>query len=464
MVHVGAGGDVVTKQYIANDILTTLTPAPGGENAKVTQKEYDGLGRLKSFCIISSAAGSGSCGQTNAKTGFLTKYTYDAAGHLLYSTENAQVSSPQQTRSYTYDLLDRILTETNPESGTIYNTYDSISNGNCSSTSQGDLVQKIDADGNTSCYHYDKMHRNTSITYTGPNSNGVKKYFVYDAANLNGTGMANANGRMAEAYTCSGSCTTKITDDGFSYDPRGQMNSYYQASPNSNGYYVLNATYWEDEGLKTVNGVGLPAITYGSLDGEARVTSVTLNGASLVSGVTYNNGGYGNGPIGSLLQVTLGSGDTQNYSYDLNTGRMTRYAATVGSTTISGALTWNANGTLASNNISDGYNNADTQNCTYTYDDFARASSVNCLNGTTNIWNQTFTYGSNAFGNLTKASSGPGLSWAPGYNSANNQYTLPGTSYDSNGNLLTDTFHSYTWLADGHVSTSFRFDDCFSYL
>ena len=74
------------------------------------------------------------------------------------------------------------------------------------------------------------------------------------------------DGRMAEAYTCSGSCTTKITDHPFSYDPRGQMNLYYQASPNSNGYDVLNATYWEDEGLKTVSGVGLPAITYGSLD------------------------------------------------------------------------------------------------------------------------------------------------------------------------------------------------------
>lgn len=83
----------------------------------------------------------------------------------------------------------------------------------------------------------------------------------------------------------------------------------------------------------------------------------------------------------------------------------------------------------------------------------ARAASVNCVNGSTNVWNQAFSYGSDAFGNLTKSSSGPGLSWMPFYNTANNQYALMGTSYDANGNLLTDTFHTYTWLADGHVAS-----------
>ena len=41
----------------------------------------------------------------------------------------------------------------------------------------------------------------------------------------------------------------------------------------------------------------------------------------------------------------------------------------------------------------------------------------------------------------------------PGYNTANNRYTLAGTSYDADGDLLNDTFHTYTWLADGHVAT-----------
>jgi RHS repeat-associated protein len=604
----GSPAGVVTKTYYANDVLSTLTPAPSGEHAKSVQKEFDGLGRLKSTCLISSATGSGPCGQANGGTGFLTTYTYDGAGRLLQSVENAQVSSPRQTRSYTYDLMGRVLTEANPESGTVHYTYDSVTGTNCTVTSKGDLVQTVDANGNTICHHYDGLHRETSTTYAGPNSNNGSKYFVYDSATVNGTAMSYAEGHMAEAYTTGvmpfqntdfeassnlppsgwtassatlsydtttqyagarslktaatmlyggayssyqpgfpgktyaisgyiksdGTClayiqirfldstgayldsaqtavsaqtswhlvtatnvapantaytqlglpnanstgagicefdnimaTGLVIDEGFSYDKRSQLSDYYQLSPNSGGYYHLSATYWEDKGLKTVSGVGLPTLYYGAsdgtgLDGEGRVTKVNASaGTNPVSGITYVTSGTTQ-PIGSLQKVTLGTADFQSFTYDVNTTRMTQYSASVGATptVISGTLTWNPNGTLQQLNISDGYNSTDTQICSYLYDDFIRVAGVvngtpgvNCVNGSTKIWNQTFTYGTDGFGNLTKSTSGPGLAWNPGYNSANNQYTLGGTIYDSNGNLLNDTFHSYTWLPDGHVAS-----------
>src|SRR4029077_13871642 len=132
------------------------------------------------------------------------------------------------------------------------------------------------------------------------------------------------------------------------------------------------------------------------------------SGTNPVSSVTYNNGTYSNEPIGALLTVTLGTGDAQNFTYDPNTGRMTSYSASVGATpqVISGSLSWNQNGTLLQNNISDAYNAGNTQNCSYLYDDLMRASSVNCVNGPTNIWNQTFAYGSDSFGNITKSGTG----------------------------------------------------------
>src|SRR5205823_5765984 len=136
--------------------------------------------------------------------------------------------------------------------------------------------------------------------------------------------------RMAEAYTCAGSnpppCTPKIVDEGFSYDARGQMSDYYQSSPHSGGYYHLQVTRWEHGQVKTVSGVGLPTITYGGLDGEGRVTTVTAStGTNPVSGVTYNNVNNTQ-PLGAVLTVTLGAGDTQNFTYDKNTGRMTQYS------------------------------------------------------------------------------------------------------------------------------------------
>jgi RHS repeat-associated protein len=103
---------------------------------------------------------------------------------------------------------------------------------------------------------------------------------------------------------------------------------------------------------------------------------------------------------------------------------------------------WNANGTMASLNITDPFNTSDTQNCTYVHDDLVRLANVNCPAA----WTQTFTY--DVFGNITKGGS---FNWNPGYNSSTNRYSLAGTSYDNNGNLLNDTFHNYQYDADGNI-------------
>ncbi|MFZ0462078.1 MAG: hypothetical protein WBD23_02440 [Candidatus Acidiferrales bacterium] len=80
---------------------------------------------------------------------------------------------------------------------------------------------------------YDSSHRLTSVTYpSGPNSgNTPNKYFVYDAATVDNAAMANAKGRMAEAYTCTSTCSSKITDEGFSYSLRGEVSDVYESTP-----------------------------------------------------------------------------------------------------------------------------------------------------------------------------------------------------------------------------------------
>ena len=474
LVHIGTGGDVITKSYPDNDVLTILTPAPTNENAKSVQKEYDGLGRLKSTCVISSATGSGPCGQAHAGTGFLTTYSYDAAGRLLQTVENAQVSSPRQTRTYTYDNLGRVTSESNPESGTVHYVYDTESScgPNGSYGSNGDLLQKTDAASVTICYYYDTLHRLTDVGNNEQSATNFCKRYRFDSVSNgivtqpSGSSILNGEGRLVEIET--DNCTlpiTPTTDEWFSYSPRGELTDVWELTPHSGGsYYHLSASYWPHGTLETVTGVNLPTLTYGSLDGEGRVQTVSASsGANPVTAVSYNNSNNAE-PVGALLSVTLGAGDTQSYTYDPNTGRMKSYSASVGATptVITGTLNWNANGTLQQLSISDGYNAADTQVCSYLYDDFLRVAGttgsspipgVNCVNGSTNVWNQTFTYGSDAFGNLTKSTTGPGLAWNPGYNSSNNQYSLAGTSYDSNGNLLADTFHTYTWQADGHLAS-----------
>jgi len=432
-----ASGGYRSYSYTQNDVFITRGPAPSGENTKRRQEEFDAMGRLTSVCELTSATGSGSCAQNTAQIGFWTKYTYDPLGRITGVTQNAQ-SGSTQTRTYVYDLLGRLTSETNPENGTTTYVYDTDTT--CG-TSNGDLVKKVDAVGNVTCSAYDALHRPTAITYPSGSysANTPAKHFVYDAATVNSVAMSNTKGRLAEAYTCTGSCTTKITDEGFSYTVRGETSDVYESTPHSGGYYHVTAQYWANSALKQLSGVpGLPTMTY-TPDGEGRLYQVAASsGQNPVTNTVFN--------AASLpTSITYGSGDSDSYTYDPNTNRLTQYKFTIGSTpqSLVGNLTWNADHTLASQNITDPFDSSDQQNCSYTHDDLTRIASVNCGS----IFSQTFSYDS--FGNISKSGT---YSFQPTYSSSTNRMISLGgatPSYDANGSILSDGVHTYTWASDG---------------
>jgi RHS repeat-associated protein len=410
---------------------------------------------LTSVCEITSASGSGAgaCGQSNPQTGLLTKYTYDALGNLLTVTQNAQPGAigGTQTRTYAYDGLSRLTSETNPESGTTSYFYDSPPSTPgvaCPGPYNGDLVKRYDANGNTACYAYDALHRVTSTTYSGPNTT-TNRYFVYDAATVDGQPMAYAKGRLAEGYTATSQSGTKVTDEGFSYTPRGELTNFYESTPHSAGYYSVPITYWANGLVETFG----PFLTYRSLgynpDGEGRAYSLQF--ADWLASTTYNAAGQ---PTQLMTPCASGTCYPISYQYDPNTLRMTQYSYALSGGTVSGSLTWNPNGSLQQLVVADPFNSADAQTCNYSADDLVRISSVSCNSGS--VWGQQFTY--DAFGNLTKSvpSGATGITWQPGYSSSTNRYTLGGTSYDANGNVLKDTFNIYTWDAEGkNLSTAY---------
>ena len=155
------------------------------------------------------------------------------------------------------------------------------------------------------------------------------------------------------------------------------------------------------------------------------------------------------------MSITYGSADSDNLSYDPNTGRMIQYLAAVnnGSQTQTGHLYWNANGTLAQMIISDTFNSANSQTCAYAHDDLTRLAQIDCGSGK---WRQSFAY--DTFGNISKAnlSGRTGINFQLTYAATTNHYqTLPSGSpaYDSNGNLTNDSFHTYAWDSDANVTT-----------
>ena len=463
-----------TYQYIQNDVLVTVGKSGGQQFQR--QLEYDGLGRLTSVCEITTAqnVGAGPCApQSNSEIGFLTTYTYNVFGEITSVTQNTQANAlyGSQTRTYSYDGLGRLTKEQNPESWITVYTWDHTPQAVCGgyTSEPGDLMVKTNGDNSQICFVYDSLHRVTTQGGT------VCRRFRYDNTSNKlftpptGYPAQNLEGRLVEAET--DNCTawppttgTKITDEWFNWGLRGDILDEYQSTPNSTGYYHTNAGYGRNYALSSLtlyNNSGTritPVMGYG-VDSEGRVNGVTSGSVSAVTGVTFS-AGDSTGPLGAITKVQLGSGDSDSFKYDPNTGTMTYYSATIGTTpqTMSGSLSWGTNGTLQSLTIVDPFNSYDNQTCNYTYDDLSRIAGDSC-NNQTQPWNQTFSY--DAFGNITKTGND---TWTPTYSNTINQYLTGWTgggqnavSYDGNGRLLNDTFNTYTWDTWGDLTSANAF-------
>lgn len=246
----------------------------------------------------------------------------------------------------------------------------------------------------------------------------------------------NAVGRVVEAQTdnCGAfppTASTTVTDEWFSYDAAGHVTDRWQRTIHSGGYAHSSATYYANGELNSLSLPGMSTVTY-TLDGDGKQTAAALGGMTLVSNVNY-------GPVGPL-QVYVGSGtDQDSYVYSSTTGKMSNFQFNVGASNASGTLNWNANGTLGSLHVVDGFSATNTQTCAFTYDDVARLIGDNC----NPVWAQTFSY--DQYDNLKQF----GSAYSTSNYDARNRYTLLGTSYDASGNLLSDSVNDFSYDSFG---------------
>jgi YD repeat-containing protein len=448
-----------TITYNENDVLTALTPAPSGENKKQVQNQYDGLGRLTSSCAVSSnVSGNVSCGQnvaTSPTNGILTTTTYSSAAGSQTVTASRGPSNQQQ-RSMTRDGLGRVTQKKTPEGGTWTYTYDQ--NTSCPSPwrgANGQLASVADPNGNLLCYEYDGLNR-----VIGVNADGTTcRWFYYDNSSgytgtvPSGITLANQYGRLVEATTdtciavSSHTSATIITDEWFTYDKDGNKVDLWELTPHSTQYYHSHVASFYGNGVPTSVALASPSLytmEYG-LDGEGRPNTLTDSTANqdIVTGTSFF-------PATTTPTVSLTRSDNDAYTIDLNTNRINKFVFTVGSNNLTGNLNWNANGTLGSLAITDGFNSGGSETCYsnssgslgYGYDDLARLVEFDCGSGK---WGQEFAY--DQYDNLTKTvlSGRTGTTWNPGYSQTTNQYSSPSNCCDSNGNVKTDGNDVYGW-------------------
>ena len=426
--------EIVTNAFNQNDLSVTLSPFPTGEHNKVAQTEYDGLGRVISTCAIQATGGT-SCGQVDGNSGILTSiaYSYNSTG-----TTNVILTRGSQTHQLIYDQLGRLVFQTLPESGSTTYTFD-VSSASCGSVSApGLLVETIDANGVHVCYNHDALGRLTEFQTPTPLTQGGCYDFIY-GDQWAGTPLTNANLRLVDAVrdlNCNGG---HDVDEIFQYDPDGRMTDLWETTPHSGGQYHTQAGYALNGMLNLISGVpGKSAYTIVA-DPNGRPDSSKYGTTVVGSNVVYNANG-------STKEIDYQSSDKDVYTPDPNTGLMTAWAFTVGATTESATLTWNANRSLKTLAITDGFHSGGTQTCHFNptdstgtgYDDVGRLVGMDC--GT--LWHQTFAY--DQYDNFSKTSISGATNWNPTY-SATTNHMGNGATYDSDGQVTYDTNNSYAW-------------------
>jgi RHS repeat-associated protein len=462
-----ATNGTVTSQYDALGRVTKIIPADGSasvdnistiyygncatvadEANKARKSCSDGLGRLTQ--VFEDPSGSN----------YETDYTYDTLDNLKQVVQNGS-----HQRSFLYDSLSRLVSATNPESGTI--CYGTISGGTCQQNGydgNGNMVTKTDARGIKITYSYDALNRLTRMSY----SDGEPAVsYSYDQSTCLGqstcfnigrrTGMSETSGSEAWAYDAMGrSISDKRTTNGVT---RTTTYTY-----NFNGS-VFKATY--------PNGT---VVTYVYDAAGQPISAMDQNNVVFATSAAYT-------PQGALASLQNGANIISTYYYNQRLQPCRISVKTSGSipsscsdvTHIGNVLDYSYNfsvGTSNNGNVAGITNNRDaTRSQVFSYDQLNRLSSGQTLSTTgTNCWDES--YGFDSWGNLLSIGRVPGT-WSctnleslsvtmnasnqnslDTYDLAGNLTVIPGTggasySYNAENQLISTGGVNYTYDGDG---------------
>ncbi|MFY9556083.1 MAG: hypothetical protein WAV47_15335, partial [Blastocatellia bacterium] len=446
----GTPGPATTFQYDALGRIT-ITTLPDGNTvqnlysgATVTatdqvgrkiKREVDSLGRL---IKVTEQDGAGALTQE-------TSYSYNMLDKLTV------VNQGNQTRSYKYDAVGRLLYELIPEqSATINDGTGTMWSSKYTYTEFSAVATKQDARGAVKNYTYDALHRVSSISYNTTNAPGAAatapvnlSYTTWGAlstVSLNLTPVEtysfDSNLRVSsltrtidsKSYTTSyeyngGNQTTKLTypsgaQVNLSYDDRGRLGALKDQvlNPYANGMtYNVEA---RQTGFTFGNGV---VATYGFDTNRSQLVSQTAskNGTSLMN-LSYS------------YQASAGQSGANTTAG--NSHQMISISGTIDSTTESAGYTYDLQKRLVTS--SQTTNGASVQR-RFAYDRWGNRTGMwDAVTGGNQI--QTIALQQNGVAPTNRITSVTGGSTV--------NYT-----YDAAGNLTHDGAHAYTYDAENRV-------------
>jgi len=432
--------DGSNAQFSYNGRASQIRDEGNGSFNVTRVQQSNALGQLTGVCEVTAGnlLGNGgtvaSCGLDITATGFLTSYAYNTLGNLTTVTQGSLVN-----RSFSYDSLSRLTSESHPEWGSGTMTY-SYSNADrlMSKRTRPAPNQTNPAVTVDTTYAYDELHRLRTKTY----SDGITPLatFNYDEALPFGFTASNSLGRLSSEIAGN-------AKSAFSYDTVGRVLTNWQCIPQkcpTSTFYQLSYAYDLFGDLtSTTNGADGAGVTFSyTYNNAPRLTGMTSNfvdsthPATFLSNVHYGRFGATGDTLCNGLNETFGYNNLGAFN-SYTTNPTTPYAFTLG---------FAPDGTVTS--ATDNVNG----NWTYAYDQFNR------LTGTTqNAAPQT--YGYDRYGNRLQQ----GTSTYVFDN--NNHISGSGVTYDALGNVTNDGFHTYAYDAesrlikvDGNASLTYQYD------
>lgn len=382
--QIGAAGtaNVTTEfRYDANGNQTSIT-APLGRN---TTQGYDQLNRLTQV--------------TDPLSG-ITRYGYNGLDQLISVTDPKGLVT-----SYTYNGLGDLEQQVSSDTGTTTNTYDS----------GGNLTTSTDARNAVTTNTYDALNRVATTSFAVGATTDQTLTYTYDAG-------THGKGRLTGVSDSSHSLS-------WTYDDHGRVLTAGQtvgSVSKTTSYAYANG---QRQSMTTPSG---QLITYGYTNGK--VTSISVNGAILVSNILYD-------PFGPVRQWTWSNGALSVRTFDQD-GKITQIDS-------AGMKTYAYDDAFRIIGIADTTNTA--LSWVYGYDDLDRLTSASKTG-------MTLGYSYDANGNRL-AETG---SSASTFSIAANSNRLSSTSgalvrtygYDNAGNTTSYTGVSFTYNSRGRMNSS----------
>ncbi|PYP91962.1 MAG: hypothetical protein DMG65_05850, partial [Candidatus Angelobacter sp. Gp1-AA117] len=423
--------------------LTSIAASSAGSFTVTTSRTWDTAHFVQgSFSATVSNISGGTDGVVFGGHAYTTLYSYDALGNLLQVTQQGGTTTQSlwRVRTFTYDSLGRLLTASNPESGTISYAYDS----------DGNLLSKTDARGISTIYTYDPLHRLTKEQYS---DNSAPREFSYDVTppyTYNAPNHGSSIGRLTHASNDVNAAYDPV------YDALGRVISISYCIPSDCSYNVKASASYDLAGNMT--SLTYPsgrkvAFAYNSGNQLDQVQFTQWAGASITPYTYWTASDNNFYPSGSPKSWTLGNGVTESASFNK---RLQLQQETVTNPAIHTLMDHVFNyGTQNNGNVlsvADQLNPARTQS--FTYDALNRLATAN-----ESRWGLGFVYdpwGNRLQQNVTAGVAGTSqlnvdsrnrITGAPVNCTAANAYC-----YNPAGDLLNDGFHQYTYNGENQIT------------